>query len=164
MVDVYIGIGSNIEPERNFQAVYVLLKDAFPSIEFSRTFRSEAVGFVGEDFHNSVGKFFIESNKESSKTDLNTVLALLKFIENQLGRKRGGEKFSARVIDIDILLFGNLVCDEPIQLPRGEVVENAYVLWPLSELAPDLVHPIENKTYANLWRDFDKSSQKLYAV
>ncbi|PHS16897.1 MAG: 2-amino-4-hydroxy-6-hydroxymethyldihydropteridine diphosphokinase [Kangiella sp.] len=161
MVDVYIGIGSNIEPEKHFKAVYCLLKEFYPSIKFSRTFKSSAVGFVGDDFYNSVAKFSVE---DDSICQLDKVLIQLKSIENQLGRARGDKKFSARVIDIDVLLFGDLVCNKPIQLPRGEIVENAYVLWPLSELAPELMHPLENKTYADLWGSFDKDSQKLTAL
>ncbi|MFT6732607.1 MAG: 2-amino-4-hydroxy-6-hydroxymethyldihydropteridine diphosphokinase [Polaribacter sp.] len=164
MVDVYIGIGSNIEPERNFKAVYLLLKEAFPSIRFSRIFQSSAIGFVGDDFYNSVAKFSVDLCAASQLSKLENVLGQLKSIENQLGRSKRDKKFSARVIDIDILLFGELVCDEPIQLPRGEIVENAYVLWPLSEIAPDLIHPVENKSYLELWSEFDKGSQKLIAL
>jgi len=171
VVDVYIGIGSNIEPEKNFKAVYCLLKESYPSIKFSRTFKSSAVGFIGDDFYNSVAKFSvkelsvkkssIESESNNIENHLDEVLIQLKAIENQLGRSRSDKKFSARVIDIDVLLFDDLVCNTPIQLPRGEIVENAYVLWPLSELAPELIHPIEKKTYADLWELFDKGSQEL---
>ena len=164
MVDVYIGIGSNIEPEKHFKAVYCLLKELHPSIKFSRTFRSSAVGFVGDDFYNSVAKFSIESDNANLISQLDELLIQLKIIENQLGRTRGDKKFSARVIDIDVLLFGDLICEQPIQLPRSEIVENAYVLWPLSELAPDLNHPTESKTYSELWRVFDKETQKLVAL
>ena len=164
MVDVYIGIGSNIEPEKHFKAVYCLLKRTYPSIQFSRTFKSSAVGFVGDDFYNSVAKFSIESDNANLISQLDELLIQLKIIENQLGRTRGDKKFSARVIDIDVLLFGDLICEQPIQLPRSEIVENAYVLWPLSELAPDLNHPTESKTYSELWRVFDKEAQKLVAL
>jgi len=174
VVDVYIGIGSNIEPEKHFKAVYSLLKKTYPSIEFSRTFKSSAIGFVGDDFYNSVARFSVmkssvtkastESGNTHSLSQLDEVLIQLKSIENQLGRAWKDKKFSARVIDIDVLLFGDLVCNTPIQLPRGEIVENAYVLWPLSELASNLIHPLENTTYADLWENFDKGSQELTAL
>ena len=161
MVNVYIGIGSNIEPEKNFKTVYQLLKEAYPAIKFSRKFQSEAVGFTGDDFHNSVATFTVDAVNSAAEQELNRTLIALKAIENQMGRIRGDKKFAARVIDIDILLFGDLICEKPIQLPRGEILENAYVLCPLSELAPNLVHPVENKSYSELWRAFDKKQQKL---
>jgi 2-amino-4-hydroxy-6-hydroxymethyldihydropteridine diphosphokinase len=49
-------------------------------------------------------------------------------------------------------------------LPRPEVTENAYVLLPLSELLPDLVHPGTGMSYLNLWQDYDKSKQQLWAI
>ncbi|MGB0495767.1 MAG: 2-amino-4-hydroxy-6-hydroxymethyldihydropteridine diphosphokinase [Kangiellaceae bacterium] len=164
MVDVYIGIGSNIEPEKNFDAAYSLLTKTYPSIKFSRTFRSSAVGFVGDDFYNSVAKFSINLHNDSLLETLQTELNRLKKIENKLGRLRGDKKFSSRVMDIDILLFGDLICEQPIQLPRGEITENAYVLWPMAEIAPNLKHPTENKSYSELWENFDKSSQKLVVL
>jgi len=164
MVEVYIGIGSNIEPEKNFKAVYQLLEETYPSIRFSRTFQSSAVGFDGDDFYNSVAVFSIESVASNIQSKLNRTLIELKAIENQIGRTRGDKKFAARTIDIDILLFGDVICDEPIQLPRGEIIENAYVLWPLSELAPSLFHPMEKKSYLELWQAFDMRAQKLEAL
>lgn len=164
MVDVYIGIGSNIEPEENFRAVYQLLQLRYPSIRFSRTFKSSAVGFKGDDFYNSVAVFSVDSADSKFHNQLHQTLVELKAIENQIGRSRVDRKFAARVIDIDILLFGDVICDTPVQLPRGEIIENAYVLWPLSELAPSLLHPLEKKTYQQLWKSFDMGSQKLEAL
>ena len=159
MVDIFIGIGSNIMPEKNISKVLVLLKDRFPSIEFSRVFESEAVGFKGDNFLNLVGKF------ESSEVDsLSELITSLKEIENLLDRQRSDKKFSARTIDIDVLLYGDLQTNSPIELPRGEILENAYVLWPLSELAPDLKHPVNGKNYRQLWGEFDKSLQGLVPV
>jgi len=164
VVNVYVGIGSNIEPEKNFESVYQRLKETYPDIRFSRTFQSSAVGFDGDDFYNSVAVFSVDAAASSIHNQLNRTLIELKAIENQLSRTRGDRKFTARVIDIDILLFGDLICDKPIQLPRGEIIENAYVLWPLSELAPSLLHPIEKKIYQELWQSFDIGSQKLEAL
>lgn len=164
MVEVHIGIGSNIDPELNFSLAYDSLRKVFSNIEFSRTFKSAAIGFIGDDFYNSVAKFSIANQNQNSLNLLANTQQELKAIERQLGRTKEGEKFSARVIDIDILLFGDLVCDEPIELPRGEILENAYVLWPISELSPKLLHPIAKQSYGALWRCFDKQSQQLVAI
>lgn len=177
MVDVFIGIGSNIEPQKNVSMTLELLRLKFPSIVFSRVFESEAVGFNGDNFFNLVAKFEVKDldanrsglsdlvAKYSSSVDqLVFLVSQLKEVENQLGRKRGDKKFSARNIDIDVLLFGDLQIEKPVELPRGEILKNAYVLWPLSELAPDLKHPGSDKTYAEYWRKFDKSIQRLEPV
>ncbi len=174
MVDIFIGIGSNIEPQKNVSKALELLRLKFPSIVFSRIFESEAVGFDGDKFLNLVARFELKDlnanrsgssdlvAKYSSSIDqLCFLIAELKEIENQLGRKRDDKKFSARNIDIDVLLFGDLQIDDPVELPRGEILENAYVLWPLSELAAELKYPGSDKTYWEYWQEFDKSLQKL---
>jgi len=174
VVDIFIGIGSNIEPQKNVSKTIERLRLRFPSIVFSRTFESESVGFNGDNFLNLVAKFEakdLDLNRSSpsdlvaqyasSVDQLSFLIGQLKEIEIQLGRKKGGKKFSARNIDIDVLLFGDLQIDKPVELPRGEILGNAYVLWPLSELAPDLRHPESDKTYAEYWEEFDKTLQKL---
>jgi len=159
VVDIFVGIGSNIEPQKNISKALVLLRDRFPSIEFSSIFESEAIGFKGDNFLNIVGKFNL--NEVESLSELVTSL---KEIEIQLGRQRADKKFSARTIDIDVLLYGDMQTDSPVELPRGEILENAYVLWPLSELAPDLKHPVNGKNYRQLWAQFDKSVQSLEPI
>ncbi|WP_168204119.1 2-amino-4-hydroxy-6-hydroxymethyldihydropteridine diphosphokinase [Aliikangiella coralliicola] len=154
---VYLGIGSNIDAKQNVSRTKLSLTNRFPQAQFSRTFESEAVGFEGDNFLNLVAK--IETDES-----LDDLLATIKNLEDELGRVRGGEKFSSRHIDIDILIYGDLVCDNPIILPREEVNLNAYVLWPLAELAPDLVEPGGVKTYSQLWSEFDKKSQKLRPI
>jgi 2-amino-4-hydroxy-6-hydroxymethyldihydropteridine diphosphokinase len=179
VVDIYIGIGSNIEPHRHIKQAIESLSGCFPSIKFSRVFESQAIGFEGDNFLNLVALFNsddLESLPEpsydpsSEKTapamelELLKLVSQLKQIENDIGRARNGEKFSARNIDIDILLFGGYQCDSPIELPRQEIFENAYVLWPLSELSPRLTLPKSEKTYTQCWREFDQSSQVLKPV
>ncbi len=180
MVDVYVGIGSNIEPHRHIKMAMTLLSARFPSIEYSRVFESEAVGFNGANFLNLVGRFSssdvelgpvasldLEKNcgDDFDQTKLVASLAQqLKRIEDDIGRVRGGEKFAARNIDIDILLFGELRSERPVQLPRGEILENAYVLWPLSEMSPNLTLPKSKITYTECWRQFDRESQVIKPI
>ena len=168
MVDIYLGIGSNIEAQKNIINSCERLKLDFPSMEYSPVFESAAVGFEGDNFLNLVGRFKstdLDSNESSeAQNSLALLVKKLKSIENDLGRVRGGKKFSDRHIDIDVLLFGNLIAKTPIELPRDEILENAYVLWPLAELAPELVDPISNKSYRDYWKEFDKSSQNLKPI
>ena len=177
MVDIYIGIGSNIEPQQNISEVMELLRLRFPSIVFSRIFESEAIVFTVNDFLNLVAKFDsqdLDLNRSGSSdlvakhtdtsTQLSWLISELKYIEDQLGRTKEGAKFSARVIDIDILLYGDLITETPIELPRDEILLNAYVLWPLSELVPDLIHPASDKSYKQYWNEYDKSTQVLKPI
>ena len=173
MVDVYIGIGSNVNPHKNVADAINLLKSNFPSVVFSRVFESTAIGFIGDNFLNLVARF--SANDIDMSTDsvqdhdmtnqrLISVIKKIKHIEQQMGRTRGSKKYSDRCIDIDVLLFGDLQVNSPIELPRGEILENAYVLWPLSELAPQLIHPKNSKSYQSLWESFDQQSQSLKPV
>ncbi len=151
---VYLGLGSNIEPVVNIESAKQVLFERFENVRFSQTFESQAIGFDGDNFLNLVA----EVTTDESLPDL---MVLIKDLEQTLGRVTCSEKFSSRLIDIDILLYGNLVCNTPIVLPREEIRENAYVLWPLAELAPYLVEPGGELTYGELWSRFDRSSQQL---
>ena len=65
-------------------------------------------------------------------------------------------------MDLDVLLYGDLVCDEPeLKLPRPDLLKRAYMLGPLAELAPQLVHPTAHLTIAELWRRFDQAAHPL---
>ena len=76
-----------------------------------------------------------------------------------------GPRFSSRTLDLDLLLYDDLVLDQDgLRLPRGEILKNAFVLWPLAEIAPDLVHPLARKTYAELWAEFDRSRENLAPI
>ena len=57
-----------------------------------------------------------------------------------------------------------LLKENGFELPREEITHNAFVLWPLAEIAPDLIHPSEHQSMATLWQDFDKDSQKLWPI
>ena len=90
---------------------------------------------------------------------------ILADIEDAHGRDRSGPRFSSRTLDLDLLLYDDMVLDEQgLKLPREEILKNAYVLWPLAEIAPDLLHPVIGKTYTKLWDDFDKTKEHLAPI
>ena len=90
---------------------------------------------------------------------------ILREIEDANGRDRSGPKFSSRTLDLDLLLYDDLVLDENgLKLPRDEILKNAFVLWPLAEIAPGLKHPETGLTYAELWSRFDKTKESLKPV
>ncbi len=91
------------------------------------------------------------------------IIKKLKLIEVQQGRPEKAVKFAPRTLDLDLLLHDQII-DSDIDLPRAEILTNAFVLHPLSELAPTLKHPILNETYQMLWNKFPKSQQKLWQI
>lgn len=155
---VYLGLGSNIEREANIKKCLNALADRYGELCISSVFESESVGFRGDPFYNLV----VSMRTTQVISELSSAL---RQIEYDQGRDRQGVKFSARTLDIDILLFNNL-CGEfdGIQLPRPEITENAYVLWPLAEIAGELMLPGTQSRIAELWRDFDKLKQQLQPV
>lgn len=158
MPKIYVGIGSSVEPEHHIRAAMQRLTQQFAPVEASPLYESEAVGFEGDNFLNFVVSF-------DSTLGLDEIIATLKNIEDQLGRDRSQPRYSSRTIDLDLLLYGAQVLDgEPLVLPRDEITRNAYVLRPLAELAPELIHPRLGQTMAELWQHFDASQQGLWPV
>lgn len=157
MATIYISIGSNIEPEKHVKAALIELEKVFGPLTLSSVFESEAVGFQGHNFLNMVVAGQTSESIES-------VVATFKHIEKVHGRLPGVKKFSARTLDLDLLLYDDCICEQPVVLPREEILKNAFVLWPLAEIAPKRLHPIANQTYQALWQNFDKDSQRLWQV
>lgn len=158
MPRVYLSVGSNIERYKHVTAGLDKLDALFSPLVISSVYESEAVGFNGNPFLNLIVGL-------NTKLEVGVLSALLKEIEDDNGRLRGGPKFAPRTLDVDILTFGDRVgVIDGVQLPRDEILTNAFVLWPLSEVAPFVVHPVVNKTYQTLWNEYDKASQKLWPV
>lgn len=158
MTTLALSIGSNIDAQSNIRAALDALNLEFDNIRSSKTYESLAVGFDGDNFLNLV----VLADTDKGLAD---VTAVLKRLEDELGRDRQQVRFSGRTMDIDILLYGDesgMCCG--IELPRPEVTENAYVLQPLSELLPDTLHPATGLSYQKLWQDYDKSKQQLWAI
>jgi len=93
------------------------------------------------------------------------VVARLQHIESLCGRPRDAPRWAPRSMDLDILLYGETVCDEPrLKLPRPDLLKRAFMLGPLAALAPGLVHPIEKVTMAELWQRFDRAAHPLVEI
>ena len=148
MPEIFVGIGSNLDPERQIRAALVALGARFGELRISTTYRNPAVGFDGDDFLNLVVAF--ETTQAVGK-----VAAGLNDVETACGRDRGTERFTARTLDLDLLLYGDLVSERPgLCLPREEILDRAFVLKPLAELAGDRIHPVEHQTFRQLWEAF----------
>ena len=157
MAKIYISIGSNIEPEQNIRQGTKQLCCLFSNITVSSVYQSEAIGFNGSDFYNLV----VAAETSLSISEVN---ATLKDIEFANGRKPSAIKFSSRTLDLDLLLYDDVICQEPIRLPRSEITFNAFVLWPLAEIAPELIHPEVGETMQSMWNKYDKSAQVLRPI
>lgn len=149
MEEVYIGIGSNLEPIKNIKKVKKELKKYFKCY-FSKTYPYKSMGFKGPDFLNLVAKF-------STNLDLIEVQKIFSKIETFLGRGENQHGLSNRVIDIDILLFGNKVLDEGRRsLPHKNLNDCRFVLEPLVELSPNENHPVHKKTFKEILDNIDQ--------
>jgi len=152
MTTVYLSIGSNIEREKHLRAGINALKRQFGKLILSSVYESDAVGFDGEPFLNLIAAF--ETELAPAQVD-----AMLDTIEKDNGRTREQKKFNPRTLDLDLVLYGDYISQDPnLEIPRGEITRYAFVLEPLAEIASNLRHPVSNVAYSQLWRDFDKSN------
>lgn len=158
MTAIYLSLGSNVDRHKHISAGLDALNKLLGDLVISSVYESKSIGFDGSNFFNMV---------VGARTDL-SVAGLsenLKRIEDDNGRKRNGPKFSPRTLDIDILTYGDFAgVQDGIELPRAEIIQNAFVLLPLSEIAPAKMHPQLHKTYQQLWNEYDQGSQKLWAI
>lgn len=155
MSTVYLGLGSNTNPVQHLATAIDWLDREFTGLELSPAYRSESVGFDGDDFINLVALIETELEPLELKQQLTT-------FEDANGRDRTTPRFSDRVIDIDILMYDDFVSDDPkLILPREEVLHYAHVLRPLAELAPELEHPRVEKTMGVIWQSFSGKTSYL---
>lgn len=158
MAAVYLGLGSNIDAEQNLALGIAELRRRFGELQLSATYRSKAVGFEGEDFLNLVVGLQCDASPEEIESSIEDIHKLA-------GRQRGEEKYSSRPLDIDLLLYDDLVRESPRpRLPRADILEYSFVLRPLAEIAPTVLHPLTGLSLRQHWEDFDQSRHPLAAV
>ncbi len=155
MATVFLGLGSNESPQENLRLAVDELSARFGELKLSPVYESAAVGFDGEDFLNLVVKLECEVSPLAICDEIER-------IHNLAGRVRGADKWETRPLDIDLLLYNDLVWNErPVHVPRDDILEYSFVLRPLAELAPDRVHPVTGRTLLEHWQEFDAASHPL---
>jgi len=158
MSEVYVAAGSNVDPERHLRIAAKEIARVFPGARFSGAYRNAAVGFEGEDFINFVVGF-------STELPVEAVVAELQRIEGLCGRTRDAPKWAPRSMDLDILLYGDLVCERPgLILPRPDLLKRPYMLGPMAEIAPQAPHPVQGLSMEQLWARFDRDAHPLTRI
>ncbi len=160
MAAIWVGIGSNIEREANVASGLAALAREFGALQVSPVYAAAAVGMEGAEFHNLVAGFRTALTPED-------LLAVLHRIEAEHGRRRdpGASRYLARTLDIDLLLYDDLVRhDGVVDVPRGDILRYAFVLRPLADIAGAQRHPETGATYAELWAGFERAGEDLRQV
>ena len=158
MATVYLGLGSNIDAGKNLRTAVDALRRRYGELTVSPVYRSAPVGFEGPDFLNLVVALATDA------TPLE-VLDEIERIHAMAGRQRGPDRYSSRPLDIDLLLHGDTVDPSPpLRLPRRDILDYGFVLRPLADIAPDLVHPVTGRTIGEHWREFHGECHPLTRV
>lgn len=154
---VYVAAGSNVEPFANLRRALDVLERHFAPLQVSQAYANAAVGFAGDDFVNLVVGF-------QTALDVHAVIERLHEAEAACGRARNAPKWAPRSMDLDILLYGDLQCDEPgLKLPRPDLLKRPYMLGPAAEIAPAVLHPTSGRTLADLWQEM-QATQDAHAM
>jgi 2-amino-4-hydroxy-6-hydroxymethyldihydropteridine diphosphokinase len=158
MSEVFVALGSNIDPAVRLLQAARLLKAQYPDTRFSACYRNPAFGFKGADFINAVARF-------STDLPVPALLHVLHGIEAQCGRAREDPKWGPRAMDLDLLLYGDQVGEGPgYTLPRRDLLRRVYMLGPLAELAPLVRHPISGEPIGALWAAFAQADHSMTAT
>lgn len=152
MPRVYISLGSNINKQQNVANGLNALAELYGELTLSSLYESQSLGFDGNDFYNMVIGI-------DSELPIEDIASQLREIEFRFGREPNATKYSSRTLDLDILLYDDLVLSTPVQIPRDEILTSAFVLWPLAEIAPDHKHPIIQKRFSEIWNEFNLKQQ-----
>ena len=140
---VFISIGSNLYAEKNISLVKDHL-DLLFDVTYSSIYKTPAEGFIGEDFLNRVCKFETEMNPYE-------IRRILKEIEKDMGRTIDQKGMSNRVIDLDLILYGDFeINDLELEIPSADIEKYKFVLEPLAEIAPNFIHPVLKVSYLDL--------------
>ena len=155
-VDVFVSVGSNIAPEDNLRMACRELAADYGDLNLSSVYRNKAVGFEGDDFLNMVVGFNTAAQPEH-------LFAHMEQLHEQAGREYQENPFCSRTLDLDILLYGDLV-RRRLKLPHQDLEKYEFVLCPMVEVAPELRHPVSGKTMSQLWDGFDAETHPMQKV
>jgi 2-amino-4-hydroxy-6-hydroxymethyldihydropteridine diphosphokinase len=161
MKNIFLGIGSNLgaREENLYRAINYITELIGPPEVFSSVYETEPWGFLSDDlFLNMVVRL-------ESKLSPHELLEAIMLIERKMGRVRGDDKYSSRIIDIDILLMDNhLVNETDLEIPHPRMHRRKFVLLPLNEISEEIYHPVLKKNVKTLLEECkDDSMIRKYA-
>lgn len=149
---VYLGVGSNLNKENALRFAVAKIGPLFKNFEKSSVWVSHAIRAGEPDYYNMV----FGGDTEASLEDL---YACLQKVEQLAGTElmfNNGTNFGVkRRLDIDILVFGDTITTTPGKLPRHDIQDYPFVLCPLCELDPNLVHPLLNVQVGEIWQEME---------
>jgi dihydroneopterin aldolase/2-amino-4-hydroxy-6-hydroxymethyldihydropteridine diphosphokinase len=153
MARAFVAIGSNIEPEKNVRQAIRLLARRVRVVAVSTVYRTRPLGRPEQDdFYNCV----LAVETDAPPIDLKR--NVLREIETRLGRTRGDDRSAPRAIDLDLILYDDLVTNmTDLTLPDPEIASMPFLATPLFELAPDLVIPGSAAKVSDLARELSES-------
>jgi 2-amino-4-hydroxy-6-hydroxymethyldihydropteridine diphosphokinase len=157
-VEVYISVGSNIEPSENILKALEKL-ERYVFVKATSTFyRTMPIGRPEQQFFLN-GVWLIETGKSPRELKF----GILRRIEEELGRIRTQDKYAARTIDLDIALYGDKVINEPgLVIPDPDIRRRNFIAIPLKELDPSLILPDTGEPISSL--DITEADTDLEAV
>lgn len=146
MRNIYLGIGSNIDPEANVKQALKLLELEFGPLKRSAIYKNPAIGFSGPNFLNMVIAF-------ESELSIFEIQKILQQVETAIGiAPENKQKFTSRIIDIDLLLAGEVIFhSETLNIPRPGITQYPFILKPLLDITPDLTDPLSETSYGEIW-------------
>ncbi|KJY80039.1 2-amino-4-hydroxy-6-hydroxymethyldihydropteridine diphosphokinase [Vibrio nigripulchritudo] len=142
MITTYIGVGSNIERKKHVQAALSELRELGEQIRISTVYECASVGFESRPFYNLVVEM-------KTSLSLSSLSSTLREIEIRWGRDPDAQKMQDRTLDLDIVLYGDVVSSKP-SLPREDIYKYAFVIQPMYELCPELVIPNDGRTVTQI--------------
>jgi 2-amino-4-hydroxy-6-hydroxymethyldihydropteridine diphosphokinase len=154
MTVAFLSLGSNIEPEKNMLEAVRRLSHHVKVLKASTVYLTEPLQRKSQPaYYNCVVKIETDIGPRKLKFDV------LRAIESELGRKRTEDKYTPRTIDIDVVLYGNLVVStKELTLPDPDIWRRAFLAIPLCEIEPDFMLPVGNETIREIAERFKKAN------
>lgn len=160
-VTVYLGVGSNVDPQANIRKGIELIRSRFGVIAVSPMYRSAAWGVAEPqpDYINLAVSAVTDKDLFATRSEL-------RFIEESLGRKRTADKFARRTLDIDLLLYGDtLIKDEWGQIPHPHLFTKRFVHMPMMDIAQNVTIPGHSgEAFGNVKPAFDDPEDAIRKI
>jgi 2-amino-4-hydroxy-6-hydroxymethyldihydropteridine diphosphokinase len=156
MPAAYIGIGSNILPEKNIEKAVSLLSQKVTIIDISTFYLTKPLGMPDQPlFYNGA------AHVDTDDGPLDLKFHILRDIEKKLGRIRSADKSSPRTIDLDILLYDRIVMNDGVlKIPDPDILERPFLALPLYELSRDMVVPGWDRAISAIAENFKDNDMK----